>query len=61
MHLHIQIRGTPPLNSDPRFRIVNTASNQLPAGPDSVSFKDYQDQTHISTERARQLVQVLFS
>ena len=30
----------------------------FPAGPVSISLKDYQNQAHISIERARQLVQL---
>ena len=30
----------------------------FPAGPDSVSFKDYRKQTQISRERVSQLIQV---
>ena len=31
----------------------------FPAGPDSVSLKDYRNRTHISRERVSQLIQVL--
>ena len=39
----------------PSFCVVNIVSNPaFPAGPDSVFLTDYQNQTHISIERARQ-------
>ena len=53
---------TPAMNYRPSFCIVIVVIRikpTVPAGPDSVSLKDYRNRTHISRERVSQLVQVL--
>ena len=49
---------TPPMNYRSSFCIVNRVKPAFPAGPDSVSLEDCQNQIHISRECARQLVQI---
>ena len=59
IHTYIYIYGNPPMNYRPSFCVVNTVSKQLfPAGPDSVSLKNYRKQTQISRERVSQLIHV---
>ena len=61
VYIYIYIYGNPPppMNYRPSFCIVNTVPKQLfPAGPDSVSLKNYRKQTQISRERVSQLIHV---
>ena len=58
--IYIYIYGTPPLHELPTLVLYRKyrVKTAFPAGPDSVSLKNYRKQTQISRERVSQLIHV---
>ena len=59
-YIYIYIYGTPPLHELPTLVLYRKyrVKTAFPAGPDSVSLKNYRKQTRISRERVSQLIHV---